>query len=85
MAQVSLETLASTVEGLIDAASRLIDDAPTEPELQAIIDRGEFRPTENETIAYWFARYLSIRESLRPVVDDDQFPVGITLVFEAVN
>ena len=36
------------------------DDAPKTGELQAIIDRGKFRPAENEAIGYWFARYLTI-------------------------
>ena len=70
MARTELQTLADTVSGLIDAAALLQDDAPKKSELQTIIDQGEFRPTENEAIAYWFARYLTIRESLWTVIDD---------------
>ncbi len=70
MAKTMLQTLAYAGEGLIDAAARLKADAPTRFELQAIIDRGEFRPAEDEAIGYWFARYLSIRESLWVVIDD---------------
>ena len=70
MPRTRLQTLADTVKGLIDAAALLRDDAPTTGELQAIIDRGKFRPAENEAIGYWFARYLTIRESLWSVIDD---------------
>ena len=70
MARTVLQRLADTVRGLIDAATLLQNDAPTKAELQVIIDRGEFRPTENEAIAYWFARFLTIRESLWAVIDE---------------
>ena len=70
MPRTRLQTLADTVKGLIEAASLLKDDAPTESELQRIISRGKFRPMEDEAIAYWFARYLTVRESLWPVIDD---------------
>ena len=70
MARTQLQILADTVKGLIDAAALLKDDAPRKAELQTIIERGKFRPSENEAIAYWFARYLSIRESLWEVIDD---------------
>lgn len=70
MARTELQTLADTVNGLIDAATLLKADAPTREELKRIIDRGEFRPPENEAIGYWFARFLTIRESLWSVIDD---------------
>ena len=70
MARTRLQTLADTVKGLIDAAALLKEDAPTKTELQTIIDRGEFRPVEDETIGYWFARFLTIRESVWLVIDD---------------
>ncbi|MBT8098663.1 MAG: hypothetical protein KJO82_02880 [Gammaproteobacteria bacterium] len=70
MARTEQQTLADTVRGLIDAASLLRDDAPTKAELQVVIDRGEFRPAENEAIGYWFARYLTVRESLWTAIDD---------------
>ena len=70
MVHTELQTLSDTVKGLIEAASLLNDDAPTKSELQAVIERGKFRPAENEAIGYWFARYLTVRESLWPVIDD---------------
>lgn len=70
MALETLETLAATVEGLIEAAATLKAGAPTTAELDTIIKRGEFRPSQNEAIGYWFAQYLTIRESLWPVIDD---------------
>jgi hypothetical protein len=70
MARTRLQTLADTVQGLIEAASLLKGDAPTSLELQQIIERGEFRPAEDEAVGYWFARFLTIRESLWSVIDD---------------
>ena len=71
MARTELQIHADAVRGLIDAAALLRADAPTKSELQAIIDQGEFRPTENEAIAYWFARFLTIRESLKSMTQTD--------------
>ena len=70
MTAIELQTLADTVTGLITAAAQLHDDAPGTAELQVIVERGEFRPSEDEAIAYWFARYLTLRDGLRTVVDD---------------
>ena len=52
------------MRGLVTAADELKRDAPSDEALQAIIGRGEFRPSEDEAIGYWFARFLSVRESL---------------------
>jgi hypothetical protein len=67
-----LETLSDTIRGLIDAASRLQSDAPPQAQLESIIARGEFRPAEDEAIGFWFARFLSVRESLWAVIGDVQ-------------
>jgi len=69
---IELKTLSDTMRGLIEAASQMQGDAPTEAQLAAIVDRGEFRPAEDETIGFWFARFLSIRESLWVVIEDVQ-------------
>lgn len=70
MARNSLHSLANSVEGLIDAASRLKSDGPNASALKSIIDRGEFRPAEDEAIGFWFARFLSVRASLWSVITD---------------
>ena len=70
MASTSLSALANSTEGLIDAASRLKNDAPKSSQLKAIIERGEFRPLEDEAIGYWFARFLTVRADLWSVISD---------------
>jgi uncharacterized protein YycO len=70
MGAPDLETLSEIMRGLIEAASRLQHDAPSESELKAIVARGEFRPAEDEAIGFWFERFLSIRESLWAVIED---------------
>jgi len=69
---IELKTLSNTMRALIEAASRMQNDAPTESQLAAIVERGEFRPAEDEAIGFWFARFLSIRESLWVVIEDVQ-------------
>lgn len=63
-------TLSDTIRGLIVAAEELERDAMSPEELQTITRRGEFRPDEDEAIGYWFARFLSVRESLWDVIED---------------
>jgi len=70
MARTKLQILADTVQGLIEAATLLKDDAPTPMALKEIIEHGEFRPAEDEAIGYWFARFLTIRENLWTVIND---------------
>jgi len=65
-----LDTLSNTLRGLIDAASQLEEDAPSKEHLEAIVAHGEFRPTEDEAIGFWFARFLTLRESLWTVIND---------------
>ena len=65
-----LKTLSDTIRGLIDAASELQEDAPSESQLATIVARGEFRPAEDEAIGFWFARFLSVRECLWAVIED---------------
>ncbi len=67
-----LETLSDTMKGLVEAASQLQQDAPPKSQLDKIVARGEFRPTEDEAIGFWFARFLSVRESLWTVIEDVQ-------------
>jgi len=67
-----LHTLSDTMRSLIEAASQLQVDAPTESQLDEIVARGEFRPAEDEAIGFWFARFLSVRESLWAVIEDVQ-------------
>ncbi len=68
----SLQVLARSVDGLMDAVSRIKTDAPSPSALDAVIERGEFRPAEDESIGYWFARFLTVRESLWDVIDDSR-------------
>jgi len=65
-----LDKLGDTIKGLQDAAAALQADAPQASQLDAIIERGDFRPTEDEAIGYWFARFLTVREGLWAVIED---------------
>lgn len=70
MGTIVLETLSDTISGLIEAASQLREDAPTKSQLDEIVARGEFRPAEDEAIGFWFARFLSVRESLWAAIEE---------------
>lgn len=65
-----LRGLSDNIQGLLAATSQLEKDAPKRSELDAIVARGVFRPAEDEAIGFWFARFLSMRESLRTSIDD---------------
>ncbi len=62
--------LSDTIKGLIEAVEELERDSPPESLLDKIIERGALRPAEDEAIGFWFARFLSIRESLWAVIDE---------------
>ena len=64
-----LAGLATSLAGLIDASAQLADDAPDRATLDAIIEHGEFRPIEDESVGFWFARFLTIRDNLWVVID----------------
>lgn len=65
-----LESLSDTMRGLIDAADQLQEDAPPRSQLDEIVARGEFRPSEDEAIGFWFARFLTVRDNLWNVIND---------------
>ena len=65
-----LATLSNTVRGLWLSADQLEADAPSAAELCSIVEHGEFRPTEDERIGFWFARFLSVRESMWNLIED---------------
>jgi hypothetical protein len=70
-----LDTLADIIRGLIASTTQLQDDAPSQSQLADIIARGDFRPSEDEAIGFWFARFLTARENLRAVIDEVQSEV----------
>ena len=71
-----LETLSDSLRGLIEAVSQLQDDAPQPDELEAIARRGEFRPSEDEALGFWFARFLTVRQNLWELIEAAQNDVG---------
>jgi len=62
--------LLSTFRALQQASDQLESDAPSQDTLNTIIESGMVRPAENELLAYWFARYLSVRQSLWDLIND---------------
>ena len=73
MTDIHTERLCDAVRGLQQAAAALHDDAPSSEWLGVIVERGAFRPTEDEAIGYWFARFLTVREGLWSVIDEVRF------------
>ena len=47
----------------------LLDDAMSRQKLDAIVKNKQFTPTEDEQIAHWFARFITIRNSYWEIVD----------------
>jgi len=62
--------LLSTFQALHQASVQLEADTPSVDTLNRIIKSGLARPADDELLAYWFARYLSVRQSLWNLIND---------------
>jgi len=60
----------STLASLDDAADALQRTAPDQDTLNTIAARDFLKPSENEAIGFWFARFLSVRNALREYIDE---------------
>ena len=58
------------MRGLLQATDELVADALPEAEVEKIIARGKLRPAEDEALGFWFARFLSVRDTLWEVIED---------------
>ena len=65
-----MNRLLSTFRALQQATEQLDAEAPTSEILDSIIEARLARPADDELLAYWFARYLSIRQSLWILIND---------------
>lgn len=66
---VVLDRLASTFNALLLASDKLEADAPSSEVLDEIIETAVVRPSQNEVIAIWFGRYLTVRQELWNVIN----------------
>lgn len=64
------ENFSASIRSLQAAADDLERDAPSPQQILEIVERGELRPSEDEQFGYWFARFLSIRDSLWSVIEE---------------
>ena len=65
-----MQRLANTAIALSDAVPEFIADALPGEQLAAAIERGAFRPAEDEAVGYWFSRFLTLRQDLWDVLQD---------------
>ncbi len=65
-----IRDFATTLRGLLDSAHNIEADAPPVDQLGRIVDRGVFRPAEDESIGFWFARVLTTRNNLRRLIEE---------------
>lgn len=70
MTDSALRTLGNAIRSLMAAEKMLAASAPAKADLDNIVERGSFRPDEDEAIGFWFAQFLSVREELWAVIDD---------------
>lgn len=73
---MSLDWLSDTIRGLQEAGASLHEDAPAAAQLADIIERGDFRPSEDEAMGFWFARFLTVREELWTVINEVLAAIG---------
>ena len=60
---LAVDRAADAFPALADAARGLVEDAPTGAVATAV-DRGFFRPDEEDLLIDWFARFLTVRDGL---------------------
>ena len=65
-----MNRLRTTFLALLQASDEVESDAPPAHVLAEIVENGLVRPADNEVLAYWFARYLSIRQGLWDLIND---------------
>ncbi len=65
-----IRDFSTTLRGLLDSANSIEVDAPPGDQLGRIVDRGVFRPAEDEAIGFWFARVLTTRDNLRRLIEE---------------
>lgn len=71
--------LHSTVVSLMEAVPQLEATAMSADDLQEIVARGFFRPSDDEEIAHWFARFLTQREALWAVINEVDAGINVPL------
>lgn len=64
------------LRSLTDALPLLFKDAMSQERLANIIKQEFFSPTEDEEIAYWFARFTTIRRNLWSIVETGIYCTG---------
>lgn len=64
-----MKRLVATFQALLHSSDELHSEMPSKDTIAAIVDNGFFRPAENEFLAYWFARYLSVRQELWDLIN----------------
>lgn len=71
--------LARTLSSLEPMVPELIEEAINSDERAAIIKVGLFRPEQDERIAQWFTKFLSVRGSLWEIIDEvhERVTVGL--------
>lgn len=57
------------LESLNAALPKLFKDAFGREQLNQIVEKGVFSPSEDEEISYWYARFLTVRLNLWAIVD----------------
>ena len=65
-----MEHLTAALRALLVATDQVESDAPSESELAEICERGNLRPSQDEAVGYWFARFLTVRDTLWAVIDE---------------
>ena len=71
--------LGALLESLLEPVDAAIHGAMPQKQRQEVIDAGFFRPAENEHIAAWFARFVSLRTELLDIIRcvDELAPVRL--------
>ncbi|MEM8931375.1 MAG: YiiX/YebB-like N1pC/P60 family cysteine hydrolase [Acidobacteriota bacterium] len=67
--EIAVERSAASLDSLLDAVDGLLAEPPVVV-VRAAVDRGLFRPHDEEILVSWFARFLTVRDGLWDVLAD---------------
>jgi len=64
------QQLVDTFDALLEASDQIAAEKPSAELLEQIITSAIVRPNQNESLGYWFARFLSVRQSLWELINE---------------
>ena len=76
---MAIHRLVATFDALLLASDSLQEDSLLKNAVSHLEQHAVLRPDQNEVVAYWFARYLSVRETLWELINETTALVDVPM------